>query len=109
MSEPSRRAIKRKKSASPGERLGIASRVLAALVGGYLVAYASAALLTVVLPMQRIDRAITADLLSFVVWTAAGISVFAAPTAWRSWWPLLLSGGFMLLMAFTLRDQGMRL
>lgn len=99
-----------KKRSSPAaiERLAVVSRVMAALVGGYMVAYASAALLTVVLPMSRINRVVTADLMSFVVWTALAIGVFAARNAWRSWWPLLLGGGAMLCVAFAFRDFGMR-
>ena len=108
MSESSQRIGRKKASANPAERLAIASRVMAALFGGYLVAYASAALLTVVLPMRRIDRVVTADLLSFVIWTAAALAVFAARNAWRSWWPLLLGGGAMLALALTFRDYGMR-
>lgn len=108
MSELPRRSGVKKASVSPAERIAVASRVMAALCGGYLVAYASAALLTVVLPMQRIDRVVTADLLSFVVWTAAAIAVFAVRSAWRSWWPLLLGGGAMLALALTFRDYGMR-
>lgn len=108
MSEVPQRADKKSTSGTHGERFAIASRVFAALAGGYFVAYASAALLTVVLPMSRIDRVVTANLVSFLVYTAAAISAFAARTAWRSWWPLLLSGGAMLALAFAFRDYGMR-
>ncbi|MFK2900621.1 iron transporter [Dyella jejuensis] len=89
-------------------RVAIATRVLAALCGGYFVAYACTALLTVVLPMDRINRVVTANLLSFVVWCAAAIWVFAARSAWRSWWPLLLAGAAMLGVALVFRGTGMR-
>lgn len=78
------------------------------MFGGYLVAYASAALLTVVLPMSRINRAVTASLLSFVVWTAVAIWVFAARSAWRGWWTVLAAGAVMLGLAISWRDCGMR-
>ncbi len=78
------------------------------MFGGYLVAYASAALLTIVLPMNRINRAVTASLLSFVVWTAVAIWVFAARSAWRGWWTVLAAGAVMLGLAMTWRDCGMR-
>lgn len=89
-------------------RLMVASRVLAALVGGYGVAYASTALLTVLLPFERINRVVTASLLSFVVWCVAALWVFAARSSWRGWWPLLLAGALMMGTALLLRDQGMR-
>lgn len=78
------------------------------MFGGYLVAYASAALLTIVLPMSRINRAVTASLLSFVVWTAVAIWVFAARSAWRGWWTVLAAGTVMLGLAISWRDCGMR-
>lgn len=89
-------------------RLAVVSRVSAALAGGYLVAYASAALLTVVLPFSRINRAVTASLLSFVIWSVVALWAFAARSAWRSWWPLLAGGGVMLGLALMLRDYGAR-
>jgi hypothetical protein len=50
----------------------------------------------------------TASLLSFVVWCATAIWVFAARNAWRGWWPLLASGTVMLGAALAFRDSGMR-
>lgn len=88
--------------------LAIASRITAAVCGGYYVAYACTALLTVVLPMDRINRLMTASLLSFVVWCAAAIWVFAARNTWRGWWPLLASGTVMLGAALAFHDSGMR-
>lgn len=99
---------KRRPGSALRYRLAIASRVSAALCGGYYVAYASTALLTVILPMDRINRVLTATLLSFVVWCAAAIWVFAARNAWRSWWPLLAIGTVMLGAALAFRDSGMR-
>ncbi|WP_017937382.1 DUF3649 domain-containing protein [Zestomonas thermotolerans] len=63
----------------------ITSRVLAALVGGYALAYGFTAFFTVYLPLARPDRVVFAGLLSFVVWTAAVIYVFAARSAIRAW------------------------
>lgn len=83
-------------------------RVLGAACGGYFVAYACTALLTVVLPMSRINRVVTASLLSFAVWTVAALWVFAARSAWRGCWPLLAAGGAMLGLALALRGYGMR-
>jgi hypothetical protein len=89
-------------------RLSVVSRVMAALVGGYFVAYASTALLTVILPFDRINRVVTASLLSFVVWCVAAIWVFAARRAWQGWWTQLVAGALMLALAFVFRAAGAR-
>jgi membrane-bound metal-dependent hydrolase YbcI (DUF457 family) len=108
MSDTPSNKLKRPRSVTWRYRGGVASRIVAALLGGYLVAYASAALLTVVLPMSRINRAVTASLLSFAVWIMVAIWVFAARSAWRGWWPVLAAGALMLGLAMTWRDYGMR-
>ena len=100
--------VKQGRSTTRTYRLAVFSRISAALDGGYLVAYASAALLTVILPFSRINRAVTASLLSFVVWALVAVWAFAAGSAWRSWWPLLAAGSLMLLLALAFRDYGMR-
>jgi hypothetical protein len=89
-------------------RLAVASRVAAACAGGYFLAYGATAMLTVVLPMSRLNRVVTASLLSFAVWCAAAVWVFAARSAWRAWWPLLLGGGALLGGALLLRGYGAR-
>ncbi|MET0331088.1 MAG: hypothetical protein ABW154_06625 [Dyella sp.] len=98
----------RKSSLPLRYRLAVASRVLAACVGGYYVAYGSTALLTVLLPWERINRVMTASLLSFVVWCVAAFWVFAARHSGRAWWPLLLAGSVMMGAALVMREQGMR-
>ena len=82
------------KPASPSRaRWGIVSRVLAALLGGYALAYAVTACAAVYLPLARADRVVVASLSSFAVWVAAVIYVFAAASAARAWLlPLGLSG-----------------
>ncbi|MDO9420971.1 MAG: DUF3649 domain-containing protein [Herminiimonas sp.] len=66
-------------------RLGVASRAIAAIVGGYALAAASTAVLSLVLPLPRVDAVMTATLLSFTVYTCAAIWVFAARDALRAW------------------------
>lgn len=66
-------------------RLGVASRAVAAIVGAYAVAAASTAVLSLALPMPRVDAVMTATLLSFTVYTCAVIWVFAARDALRAW------------------------
>ena len=78
-------AIKRANSAAR-YRTGIAVRTAAALLAGYALASASTALLSAVLPFDRIERVFTATLLSFAVWTGAALYAFAAKSAWRAVW-----------------------
>ena len=66
-------------------RLGVASRAIAAIFGGYALAAASTAVLSLVLPLPRVDAVMTATLLSFTVYVCAAIWVFAARDALRAW------------------------
>ncbi|MCL1634250.1 DUF3649 domain-containing protein [Luteimonas sp. SX5] len=85
-----------------------ASRVLAALLAGYWVAWGSTAFLTLALPMSRANRVTTASLLCFAVWTAAAMYAFAARSSWRAWWVLLLAGGIPYAIALLCGDWAMR-
>ncbi len=89
-------------------RWGVASRVLAALFGGYFVAWGSTAFLTLTLPMSRVDRVVTASLLCFAVWCAAVVYVFAARSAWCAWWVVLALGGVLNGIAYFFAEQAAR-
>jgi small-conductance mechanosensitive channel len=91
-----------------GARWAIASRMLAALFGGYVLAYALTAFAAVYLPMARADRVVFASLASFAVWTAAVIYVFAAATAWRAWGGLLVTAGLLGLAVLLAGQFGVR-
>lgn len=86
-------AARPRTSRAAPSRWPVASRVLAAVVAGYFVAWGSTAFLSLVLPMSRPDRVITASLLSFAVWAFAALYAIAARSAWRAWWVLLAAGG----------------
>lgn len=90
-------------------RWGVTSRVLAALFGGYFVAWGSTAFLILALPMSRVDRVVTASLLCFAVWCAAVVYAFAARSAWRAWWVLLTVGGALNATAYLLAEQAARI
>lgn len=66
-------------------RLGIASRAIAAIVGGYALAAACTAALALTLPMKPVDAVMTATLLSFVIYTCAAMWAFAARNALHAW------------------------
>lgn len=89
-------------------RWHIASRVLAALVGGYAVAYAVTAFLAVYLPLARPDRVVFSSLASFAIWTLVVIYVFAARSTTRVW--LVLTGltAVLCLAAFLSGDMRTR-
>ncbi|QMV75083.1 iron transporter [Comamonas piscis] len=70
-------------------RLAVASRVLAALLGGYAVAALISAALTVLLLQTgmatRPQAVVWTSLLSFALYAAAAIWVFATRSATRAW------------------------
>lgn len=66
-------------------RLAVASRALAAVVGGYALTALAVTALAIFLPLSRAEASMTATLLSFVIYTCVVIWVFATRTAWRAW------------------------
>ncbi|MDX8120862.1 DUF3649 domain-containing protein [Janthinobacterium sp. LS2A] len=77
-------------SAGAVYRLGVASRSVAAIVGGYVLAALVTMLLSVSLPMARSEAVMAATLLSFAIYTCAVMWVFATRSALRAWLGLLM-------------------
>jgi hypothetical protein len=71
-------------------RWGVASRAVAAIGGGYVLAALVTAVLALFMPTSRVEAALTGTLASFAVYTVAVMWVFAARTAWRAWRGLLI-------------------
>ncbi|MFV3405487.1 MULTISPECIES: DUF3649 domain-containing protein [Pseudomonas] len=71
-------------------RLAVASRCLAASLGGYLLAALVSVAGALLLPMAQVDAALTGMLLSFVFWVLAFLWCFACRSAWRAWLGVLL-------------------
>lgn len=67
----------------------IASRVIAAVIGGYALA-ALFSVAALALPVSRSEAVLTGMLYSFLVYAAAVIWVFAARTAAHAWAGLLV-------------------
>jgi hypothetical protein len=65
------------------DRLSIAARVLAASVGGYILTSQTIAVLALLLPLQPSEATLTATMLSFAIYAATILSVFAIRSAWR--------------------------
>ncbi|HHJ1297898.1 DUF3649 domain-containing protein [Pseudomonas sp. P1B16] len=77
-------------------RLAVASRCLAALLGGYLLASMASVCIALLAPLSRVDATLIGLLLSFVFYLLAFIWCFACRSAWRAWLGVLLPS---LLMA----------
>ena len=60
----------------------VIARSLAAIAGGYLFTYCFTAALARLLPMDRYDATVVASLISFVIYLAFILWVFATPS-WR--------------------------
>lgn len=86
----------------------LAARILAALFGGYALAYSSTAFLSVYLPLARADRVAFASLTCFLVWLVAILYVFAARSTWRACLLPLLISALLALAAFLPHDFGAR-
>lgn len=82
--------------------ISIVFRVIAALFGGYALAHTASVALFGAFPMARGDAALAAIQLSFLVYAAAVIWVFAARSAWAAWVGILVPTGVTGLMAWVL-------
>jgi hypothetical protein len=80
-------------------RLAVTSRVLAAVLGGYVVSALASVCLTLWMPMARAEAVVTGMLSSFMVYLLAVIWCFACRTAWRAWFGLILSSLILVALA----------
>lgn len=82
-------------------RLGVASRALAAVGGGYAVSALAVAALALCLPGREVDRVVSATLTGLLVYPCAVMWCFATRSAARAWLGLivasLLLGAVILL------------
>lgn len=79
-------------------RLAVTSRVLAAVVGGYLLASLASVCMALWLPTSRVDAVVSGMMSAFVFYLLAVIGCFACRTAWRAWLGVLVPS--VLLAAF---------
>ncbi len=89
-------------------RLAIASRAGAAVGGGYALAAAVTAALSLALAqgMARVEAVLTATMLAWLVYAAAVAWVFYARTSWGAWLGLLAPAAVMGAMAMAPRWLG---
>lgn len=69
---------------------GVASRTLAALVGGYALGALVAVACALLLPLARSEAVLIGMMLSFLAYAGAALWVFSAGNAWRAWAGVLL-------------------
>lgn len=68
----------------------LASRVAAALIGGYALAYFGAGALARLLPLANSEAVVVASLLGLLLYALAIMGVFAARSAGRAWGVLVM-------------------
>ncbi|VVM60040.1 hypothetical protein PS662_01262 [Pseudomonas fluorescens] len=73
-------------------RLAVTSRVLAAVLGGYILAALASVSLSLWVPMARADAVVTGMMTSFLAYLGAVIWCFACRSAWRAWLGLMVPG-----------------
>ncbi|PWE40942.1 DUF3649 domain-containing protein [Pseudomonas prosekii] len=71
-------------------RLAVTSRVLAAVVGGYVVAALASISLSLWLPMARAEAVVTGMMTSFLAYLVAVLWCFACRSAWQAWLGMLV-------------------
>jgi hypothetical protein len=85
-------------------RLGVASRVVAAVCGSYAVAAGAAILLALGLPTDRLNAALTGSLTAVILLPFVAISCFWVRSAARAWAMMIalsaLLGGLALAMGW---------
>ncbi|WP_338880755.1 iron transporter [Achromobacter veterisilvae] len=96
-----------KRALSLRYRLQVASRVVAAAVGGYALTSATIVLVALLLPLPRAQAVLASSMLGFVWYTLAVIAVFSVRTAVRAWLAIALpTAAIALVCAWLLPAAG---
>lgn len=91
--------MKSKTSLPVSYRLAVTSRVLAAVIGGYLMASLAAICLALWLPTSLADAVVTGMMSSFVFYLLAVLWCFACRTAWRAWAGVMVPSALLATLA----------
>lgn len=86
------------------EWLGVLSRTLAAIFGGYALAAAATACLSLALPMARSQAVLTGMLTGIVLYACAAMWAFATRSALRAWLGIVLPAAAFTLGVLLLRS-----
>lgn len=91
--------MKSKASLPLSYRIGVTSRLLAAVVGGYGLASLASVCLSFWLPLSRADAVVSGMLSSFVFYLLAVIWCFACRSAARAWFGVLVPCAILATLA----------
>ncbi|WP_348748832.1 DUF3649 domain-containing protein [Pseudomonas rhodesiae] len=91
--------MKSKPSLPLAYRFAVMSRVLAAVIGGYLMASLASICLALWLPTSRADAVITGMMSSFVFYLLAVLWCFACRNALRAWLGVMLPSAVFATLA----------
>ncbi len=90
-------------TASPGHyRLAVASRCVAAIVGGYVVSALCAALLALLLPLVRVEAVLASTMLSFAIYTVIVMWAFYEASLRRVWMALAGASAALGILTYLL-------
>lgn len=84
--------------------LGVLSRSLAAIFGGYGLATSTSVLMAVALPMARSQAVLTGMLTAIVVYACAALWAFAVRSALKAWIGIAAPAIVMALATWLLRS-----
>lgn len=87
-------------------RAAVASRAVAAICGGYLLASLCTRALTLGLPMAPVDNVVAATLAGLAIYAVAAMWAFAAASATRAWLGLGGACALAAIAAQALRAAG---
>jgi len=82
--------------------VGVLSRSLAAIFGGYALAASTGAFLAVALPIARSQAVLTGMLLAILVCACAALWAFATASAWKAWAGILIPTALLALTTWLL-------
>ncbi|KAA0946981.1 MULTISPECIES: DUF3649 domain-containing protein [unclassified Pseudomonas] len=91
--------MKSKASLPLSYRLGVTSRLLAAVVGGYLLASLASVCMTLWLPLSRADAVVSGMLSSFVFYLLVVIWCFACRRVAHAWFGVLVPSAVLATLA----------
>jgi len=94
---------KRENLLHPHYRWLMASRIFAAVAGGYVFATAMTVLLTYLLPMPQKDALMLATILSYIIYPIAIIRVFSVTTVRQAWIEMSVAIAVVASLALALR------
>lgn len=95
-----------KKASMAAYRWAVASRVLAAALGGYALTSALTVLLALLWPLPKDQAVLAASMLSFTLYAVAVIWVFSVRSVTHAWLGMLIPTAVVALLCWLLQTGG---